>query len=359
MGYYPGYQEQLMPSTEINWSKLTHIVVGPIIPNANGTLDESMYLDNVEGPRFARELSAAAKAHNVQPLLMIGGGGNAAGFEADMRTKKAVKKFVKNLYRAMDSLGYTGVDLDLEPDNGTWAANEAPLVRLVQGLRKFDPNVTITFPAIPGTTTFPEGGDQGVLSFYANSLAPLVDKFGVQSYNISGPYDGWVSWHFAPLYGEDSAATCAQQNCAPTSVSFDMSEFLNAGIPASKLMMGVGFFGACWAPETGARQAITGGGDLVASDNQMSYTNIVTDYIPHMTASYDNVNKEAQLTSQTAAGPQGCNWVSYEDATSIADKGAYAQAHGIGGAMIWTIPQGHLNGQDPLLVATHDAFGAL
>ncbi|WP_228565466.1 hypothetical protein [Myxococcus sp. AB036A] len=60
-------------------------------------------------------------------------------------------------------------------------------------------------------------------------------------------------------------------------------------------------------------------------------------------------------------GPGLCNDVSYEDPRSISVKGQYAREKNLGGAIIWTISQGHFlrptNGhKDPLLDAVKHAF---
>jgi len=340
MGYYAAFEQDLMDPATIPWAKLTHIAVGPVIPRANGTLDRSMYL-GPEAPALAKQITTAAKASGVQPILMVGGAGAHRGFAAAMRNHRAA--FITNLYKAMDQMGFTGVDLDIEP---VGVRDRTPLVALAKGLRRRDPNVTITFPAIPVTTTFP---DQSTVDYYAHSLAPVVDHIAVMTYDMSGAYDGWDSWHFAPLHGEDDAAAC-DVPCHPTSVDFNVQDFLVAGVPASKLSIGVGFYGACWNPETGPNEIITSPGDHIASDGEMSYANIESSYTA-MTYRYDAAADQAERWSNTATGPDGCTWISYEDPTSVAAKGAYIKAEHLGGAIIWTIGEGRSAGQDPLLDA--------
>jgi chitinase len=92
----------------------------------------------------------------------------------------------------------------------------------------------------------------------------------------------------------------------------------------------------------------------------MSYANIVASYAPKGTYAWDATAKAGYLSFAAATGPAGCTMISYEDERSIAEKGAYVQSQGLGGAMIWTIGQGHLptavNGtQDPLLQAAYQA----
>src|SRR5439155_4738881 len=133
------------------------------------------------------------------------------------------------------------------------------------------------------------------------------------------------------LHGEQD---CATVPCHPTSVDWNVRQFLAAGIPANKLSIGVGSYGACWNPETGPGQALASPNDLVASDNDMSYANIVSDYAPLMTARYDAAAEQAELYSTSGPeGDPGCTWISYEDPRSVAAKGAYVKANGLGGAI--------------------------
>jgi len=345
MGYYAAYERDLMPVGSIPWTDLTHIAFGPVVPRADGTIDRSMFL-GPGAPAFAKQVTTAAKNNNVQPILMVGGAGAHRGFAAAMKNHRAA--FITNLFKAMDQMGFTGVDLDLEPVS---AGDRAPLVALARGLRRRDPNVTVTFPAGPETTTFPE---QDTVDFYAHSLAPVVDHIALMTYDMSGAYDGWDSWHFAPLYGESTPADCANP-CHPTSVDWSVRQFIAAGIPASELSIGVGFYGACWTPQTGPGQPLDAG-DEVASDNDMSYANIEAGYASRMTYSYDTGAEQAELSSDTPVGGKNCTWISYEDPRSVTAKGAYIKAQGLGGAIIWTIPEGRTGVTDPLLAALHAAL---
>ena len=61
--------------------------------------------------------------------------------------------------------------------------------------------------------------------------------------------------------------------------------------------------------------------------------------------------------------PQKCTYVSYEDATSIAAKGAWVKAQGLGGVILWADQRGlrrrrarTVQAQNPLLEAMKTAF---
>ena len=63
-----------------------------------------------------------------------------------------------------------------------------------------------------------------------------------------------------------------------------------------------------------------------------------------MTAHYDAASNAPWLSSVGGAGPGGgpfCNYLTYENAASIAAKGSYVRAQGLGGTIIWTIGQGY------------------
>jgi chitinase len=173
----------------------------------------------------------------------------------------------------------------------------------------------------------------------------------LMTYGMADAWPGWVSWH-------SSALDDAQGN-HPTSIASSIQVYLDVGVPASKLGIGIGFYGQCWRGPTGPRQA-TGSG-VVASDNTMSYTNIMSQYYVASARQWDAAAGVPYLSFPTAKGPQGCNFVSYDDEQSITGKGAWVKSKGLGGAIIWTVAQGHLPSapagqQDPLLKAAYNSI---
>ena len=75
-GYYVGYQRDMLPPEDIYWDGLTHIAMGAATANADGTLNTDFYIDDMNGPALARQISALAHAHNKKAILMLGGTGN-------------------------------------------------------------------------------------------------------------------------------------------------------------------------------------------------------------------------------------------------------------------------------------------
>ena len=56
------------------------------------------------------------------------------------------------------------------------------------------------------------------------------------TYNLSGPYPGWVTWHDAPLY--DGDRTFEDGTPVPSADAIVRS-FIDAGFPAGRLGIGV------------------------------------------------------------------------------------------------------------------------
>jgi chitinase len=342
-GYYVGYQRALQPPASVDFSILTHLFVGRLIPTATGGVLTHFDITAAEGPAFAREMSARAHAANRKAVLMLGGAGEHAAFVGAASSANRAR-FVATLVATMDSLGYDGIDVDWEPIN---AEDRAPLLALLRELRAARPGMLLTIPVGWVNTNFPGSVD----AWYAE-VAQVVDQMNVMTYSMSGAYGGWVSWHTSALYDH--------QPNHPSSIQSSAARYVAVGVPAAKLGVGLPFYGQCWRGPTGPRQAV--GSGIVAEDNTMSYRNIVTNY-PTAARQWDDVAKAAYLSFPTATGPQGCTFVSYEDAQSAAAKGAYVRGAGLGGAIVWTIAQGHLpsapEGQrDPVLRAAYDALMA-
>jgi chitinase len=343
-GFYPEYQRDLMPLAEIDWTAMTHIAVGRVIPKPDGTLNETFDYNKTRGPALASELAAKARANGVTPLLMVGGVGTHDAF-AKAATSQG-KKLATNLVATMRRLGFAGLALDWEPIS---AADERPLTALVTALRRSEPGITLSLSVAWVSATFPN-----VSPLYAR-LAPQLDQINVMTYGMAAAWQGWKTWFTSALLGADGPT--------PSSIGVNVRSYTAAAVPAPKLGLGVGFYGQCWSGSvSGPRQAI-GTSKLFAEDNDMSYVKIMSMYFEQQAFHYDPVAQAPYLGFAAPRGPKRCTYITYENAESIAAKGAYARSHGVGGAIVWTINQAHMpdapSGQrDALLKATRSAFGA-
>ena len=340
-GYYVGYQRDLYPIAEVDFSVVTHLMVGRITPNASGTVNTHFDIDSVNGPIWARQVATATHAAGAKAVLMVGGAGEYGGWVgAASPANRSI--FVANLLAAMDDLGYDGLDLDWEPLN---TADQPNFLALAQALRAARPNLILSVPLGWINANFANTIDP----FYG-ALAPVFDQINIMSYDMAGSWEGWQSWH-------SSALTGASGN-TPSSVETSVDWYRRSGVPRSRLGIGIPFYGTCWQNVTAPRQF---GGSVVASDNVLSYRNIMLGYFAADRYQWDAVAMMGWLGSATRFGTAQCNFVSYDDGSSIAAKGAYSRRQGLGGTIVQTIAQGHiperpLGQRDPLLRAIGQSF---
>ena len=345
MGYYVGYQRALYPENEVDFGILTHILVGRIRPAADGSVITNFDVDDVQGPAMARTLATRAHAAGKKALLMLGGAGEHAAFQSAASSANRAR-FAANLIRVMDALGYDGIDVDWEP---ILLVDRAPLVALLEELRRLRPGILLTVPVQWVNVNL---ASREIDPWYAE-LAARVDRMNIMSYDMAGPW-GWESWHHSAL--TDHAGL------RPSSVSSSAETYLRVGVPRAKLGIGLGFYGSCWRNVTGPRQTVGGNVTLGNSDNSMSYANIMAQYYVAANRVWDAAAQVPYLSFTTPRGPQQCNFVSYEDEQSVAAKGAYVKAQGLGGAIVWTINQGRLptanaaGTRDPLLRAAYTSM---
>jgi chitinase len=343
MGYYAGYQRGQYPPSDVAYGAMTHIAIGALLPKGDGSLDTDFYQGTGQGPALVDDLTQRAHAAGTKVILMLGGAGTHDAFaQAASAGNRAT--FVKNLVDFSKAHGADGLDLDWEP---LPSSELDSFDALAKAIRAAWPEVILTVPIGPLNPNY-ETADAKLAAISAS-----FDQINIMTYGMAGPYQGWQSWHSSALDGETSST--------PTSVSSSVDLYLAGGIPASKLGVGIGFYGICYgSPVTGPNQAL-GNASFTGDDNTMSYVDIVGTYMPGTTPKWDAAAKVPYLSFSSEKGPAGCRYVSYEDEASIAEKGAYVKSKGLGGTIIWTIGEGHLASapagqRDPLLQATHDSF---
>jgi chitinase len=346
LGYHVGYESAMYPTAAVDFGAMSHVVIGPVTPHADGTLDTTFDIDSTNGPLWAQGVAQAAHAANRKALLMIGGAGTVAGFEGAAANANRTA-FVNHLLATMDDVGADGLDLDWEP---LASGDYANFTALAVALRAARSNIVLTVPVGWVNSNFDNPSSPNP---FFGSIAYLFDRIDIMSYDMEWPADGWVSWYTAALH--DEAAN------HPSSIDSSVDFYLASGVPRSKLGIGIGFYGVCWHGVTAARQMIGKNAGIYGSDNTYSYHNIVTQYYLVGNYHYDAVAEMPYLANTSAFGPSpGCNFLSYEDAQSIAAKGAYANRNGLGGTIIWNVGEGYVPEQvgqeSALLEAVNAAF---
>jgi chitinase len=278
----------------------------------------------------------------VKAIASIGGSDSQTGFK-QASASATIATFASNLVSLLATTGYDGIDIDWEPLD---KVDEPAVLDIANRIRKAKAGALLTIPI--GAINVNLGAD---LSGFA-ALAAAYDQLNIMSYGQAGTWSGWKSWHSSALYHTDSAT--------PTSIDSTVKLYLAAGVPAAKLGIGIGFYGLCYsAPVTGPDQALNGS-TLVASDGAISYAKIMTSYYSASARQWDALARVPYLSFASAHAPDGCTYISYDDEQSIAEKGAYVKAKGLGGVIQWELNEAYLSAapagqRNPLLKAIHDS----
>jgi chitinase len=349
-GYYPGWEQGGMPATSIDFTALSHVIHFSLVPNSDGTLNSS---DNGITPANTADIISHGHAAGVKVLICVGGASTETYFQG--ATSNHLAGFINNLTNFMASGGYDGIDIDWEP----LPASDAQLyTNLVNGLR----NALNTFPQHKLLTAaagaYPPYGDPAAAEYMMfASLQNQFDQINVMTYDLSGPYPGWVTWFNSPIY--DGGYRFPSTGGLVPSINGAVSNFLSGGVAPGKIGIGIPFYGYIWSGGSGTS---TGGVTLPRQSwttaptvSTPTYTEIIaTDYQANLYR-WDT-NAQAAYLSISNSTPANDMFISYEDARACQAKVSYARNHGLGGVMIWELAQDHQSGQaDPLLQAIKQA----
>ncbi len=357
MGYYVSYQRDMYPIAEIDWSGLTHIAASPVAVRGGPgyaldfTFAGSFGSDSA-GRAWATELSTAAHAHGVKAMLMLGGAGLSDNVRPAM--DHDLSGFVSSLLAACDSLGYDGIDLDVEASN----FHIADAIELARALRTARPSILLSYPG--GTVEYGTTVDPDL-----PELVSYLDRYFMQSYygGSNGLFTGpdWSGTLFESWFG---SALSDPTDLRPFAIDWALEQLVAAGIPADKVGMGTSFYAACYltpnttppdgADVSGPRQPAYNSSSycwdcgIGGGDNSFPLSTLFASGGPYSagTPMWDSAASEPYLTFSSPHYVAACGgstrFIVFEDEQSLLAKGAFSRSHGYGGIIIWTIQQGYL-----------------
>ncbi|MFJ9633450.1 glycosyl hydrolase family 18 protein [Streptomyces sp. NPDC101175] len=276
-----------------------------------------------------RELKA--KYPNIKILWSFGGWTWSGGFAQAAANPTA---FANSCYNLVEDSRWAdvfdGIDIDWEYPNACGlscdTSGAAAYKNLMQALRaKFGANYLVT----AATTADGTSGGKIDAADYAGA-AQYVNWYNVMSYDFFGAFNptGPTAPH-SPLTSYTGIPT-------PGFTTADaIAKFKSKGVPANKLLIGIGFYGRGW---TGVTQAAPGGSATGPAAG--TYEQGIEDY---------KVLKTTCPATGTIAGTAyaycGNNWWSYDTPATIGTKMAWAKTQGLGGAFFWDFSGDTSNGE--------------
>ncbi|TKC05894.1 glycoside hydrolase family 18 protein [Pedobacter frigoris] len=249
----------------------------------------------VENEARLKEITGLKLKYPKLKVLLSIGGWKSGRFSEMAASAENRAKFVADCGRLVKEFNLDGIDIDWEYPT----SSEAGISSSPEDTR----NYTVLMSEIRKTIgkkkllTLASVSDAKYIDFKA--IVPIVDFVNVMTYDMGLP-----PYHHAGLYRSEHTKTI--------SVDEGVTAHLNAGIPASKLVLGMPFYGH--------------GKDPIAW--YIDYKNIVK--LEGYTRQWDDKAKAPYLINA-----QGDFLCSYEDTESIGIKCQYLLGKGLLGAMYW------------------------
>ena len=296
-GYFES-QNGVQSVSQIPWDKYTHII--HFSASTSGTGDVTMHWLN----QTEIQQMIAARPAGKKVLVCIQDNGNDSNALTNSTSPANIGTFVRNIVAFVNNNGYDGVDIDWEINvNGTQYA------ALFQQLRAAMPNKVIASAMSNGSAMIAA----------AAAASSSVDQFNVMCYDMDSQGNGY-SWYNDALLqnGNSSVMTC----------DWRINPLLNAGVPASKIGVGIPFYGRRLS---GVTKPLVNGS---FAQTTVLYKDMVKDTTRWQSQyqAYDSGYKSDYLSI-----PSLNEFVSYNGPKTIADTAAWIKSKGFGGAMTFSL----------------------
>jgi len=163
--------------------------------------------------------------------------------------------------------------------------------------------------------------------FELQAVAASVDQIGVMNYDYTGPWKQ-MTGILAPLY-EIPGDPLRGNTVDATILGYEQ-----AGVPPSKLLLGVPFYAYGWSGVAGANHGLFQSGQPIHGDHFYSYIqSIESQFKPYR-----------DPKSQAPWIYDGKSFWTFDDPDSIRAKLKYARKQGLGGAMVWELSNDSADG---------------
>ncbi|GAA3143125.1 glycosyl hydrolase family 18 protein [Nonomuraea roseoviolacea] len=281
------------------------------------------------------------KYPNLKVLFSFGGWTWSGGFTQAAANPAA---FADSCYRLVEDPRWAdvfdGIDIDWEYPNACGltcdSSGPAAFRNLMSALRSRFGSGNLVTAAITADGT--SGGKIDAADY--GGAAQYVDWYNVMTYDFFGAWaaQGPTAPH-SPLTSYTGIPT-------PGFYSDNAIQKLKSkGVPASKLLLGVGFYGRGW---TGVTQAAPGG--TASGPAPGTYEQGIEDY---------KVLKTRCPATGTVAGTAyaycGGQWWSYDTPATIGGKMSYSKDQSLGGAFFWELSGDTTGGE--LVTAMRNGLG--
>lgn len=320
-----GYVTRKADLTLIGAQKLTHINYAFAKVNPIGLAE----FEDRDAPALIAKLQAL-KARNPNLKIIVSIGGWGANYFSDAALTEASRcNFVASTMEMLKRYGLDGIDLDWEypGDPGPGMIFRVEDKENFTALLKMFREELDALSDARGRTGFDRYtlsiASAGGPSYFEHTeiakLHPYIDWFNVMTYDFAGEWSTTTAHHTA-LYRSASAS--------PKEASSDayIQQYLAAGVPSRKLVLGAAFYGRSWI-----RASRKNGGlyqQFDRYDTELAYSRLINE--PGLERRWDKSAQAPYLWSAETG-----RFITYDDPQSLRAKAAFVRKHHLGGIMYW------------------------
>lgn len=316
-------KDQLLGADEVVGTSLTrvnyafaNIVNGKIVEGFAHDRENFQVLNNLK-----------KKNPTLQVVISVGGWTWSSPFSDVALTPASRKVFIDSAVQFIRDNDLDGLDIDWEYPSLVGNGNvHRPVDKhnytlLLKELRtRFDKEEKslhkhlITSVAVAGSEEFLDNTEMGKVQLY-------VDSVNLMAYDYYEPDSDTTTGHHAPLFTNPAD---------PKHISVDASIKLyeQAGIPASKIVLGVPFYGHTWADVGDVNHGLYQSGKK--TEIWSSYHDVGDLLSKGYVRYWDSTSSAPYLYDASTR-----TFVSYEDPESLALKCKYVLNHNLAGIMFW------------------------
>jgi spore germination protein YaaH len=317
-GYLPYWRLDDTIAGRLQYDLISTIAFFGLGIKADGNIDTAWrgYTAYMSDNAVAVTNAAHARGVRVVPTFQLFDSSSLTKMNAFLNSPTAQDRFIAQALALMERRSADGASLDFEPLPDTIA----PAFLAFVG--RFGTAMKARFPTAQLTVATSAGA--GLV--LTTGLHPLVDLMFVMTYNYHSSGSG-IAGPIAPL-----------DNTTRT-VKIHIGRFLARGVPPSKLVLGIGYYGYDW-PVTANVPYATVRSDRAAYGGvwSVTYGSVMAWLAAHpaVVRHEDTVQGSGWFTYWSSTNK---TWreVYFEDEQSAAAKDDYAIAQNLGGIGIWTL----------------------
>jgi chitinase len=320
-------ENDLIDPTAIAADKLTHI---------NYAFANIKDGEVVEG--FSRDaenfklLASLRRAHpELRVLVSVGGWTWSGGFSDAVLTADSRRRFVESAVRFVVRHDLDGFDVDWEYPGLPGLGNP----HRPEDRQNFTAVMAQLRDAL--NTAGREQNRTYLLTFAAGAFADFITHTELDKVQASVDFVNLMTYDFRvaeadPVSGHHANLFPSPADPEQRSVDRAVKEFLAAGVPPGKLVVGVPFYGRGWSDVAADRNGRYQPGKPIQPRMDLNYSHLASDVIGR-----DGFVRywDAEAQAPYLWNAERKIFITYEDPESLGRKTLYIREHGLAGAMFW------------------------